>query len=52
MDTILGILPDESYSGVRMLTDLSVCIKIYHKHAMRQVTTRHEDDTINERQGS
>ena len=27
MDTILGILPGESYSGIRALADLSVCIK-------------------------
>jgi hypothetical protein len=25
MDMILGILPGESYSGIRALTDLSVC---------------------------
>ena len=27
MDTILGIPPGESYSGIRELADLSVCIK-------------------------
>ena len=27
MDTILGILPGESYSGIRALADLSVCVK-------------------------
>ena len=27
MDTILGILPGESYNGIRALTDLSVCVK-------------------------
>ena len=28
-DTILGIPPGESYSGIRALADLSVCVKIY-----------------------
>ena len=27
MDTILGILPSESYSGIRVLVDLSMCVK-------------------------
>ena len=27
MDTILGILPGESYSGIHALADLSMCIK-------------------------
>ena len=27
MDTILGILSGESYSGIRALADLSVCVK-------------------------
>ena len=31
MDTILGILPDESYSGIRALADLSVCVKYTNK---------------------
>ena len=31
MDTILGILPGESYSGIRALADLSVCIKYTNK---------------------
>ena len=31
MDTILGILPGESYSGIRMLADLSVCVKYTNK---------------------
>ena len=31
MDTILGILPGESYSGIRVLTDLSVCVKYTNK---------------------
>ena len=31
MDTILGILPDESISGIRALVDLSVCIKYTNK---------------------
>ena len=31
MDTILGILLGESYSGIRMLTDLSVCVKYTNK---------------------
>ena len=28
MDTILGILPDESYSGIRVLVDLYLCALI------------------------
>ena len=31
MDTILGILPDEIYSGIRVLADLSVCVKYTNK---------------------
>ena len=31
MDMILGILPGESYSGIRALADLSVCIKYTNK---------------------
>ena len=31
MDTILGILPGESYRGIRMLVDLSVCVKYTNK---------------------
>ena len=31
MDTILGILLGESYSGIRALTDLSVCVKYTNK---------------------
>ena len=31
MDTILGILSGESYSGIRALTDLSVCVKYTNK---------------------
>ena len=31
MDTILGILLGESYSGIRVLTDLSVCVKYTNK---------------------
>ena len=31
MDTILGIPPGESYSGIRALADLSVCIKYTNK---------------------
>ena len=31
MDTILGIPPGESYSGIRALVDLSVCIKYTNK---------------------
>ena len=27
MDTILGVLPGESYSGIRALADLSMCVK-------------------------
>ena len=29
MDTILEILLGESYNGIRVLTDLSMCVKIY-----------------------
>ena len=31
VDMILGILPGESYSGIRMLADLSVCVKYTNK---------------------
>ena len=31
MDTILGILPGESYSGIHALMDLSMCVKIYQQ---------------------
>ena len=31
MDTILGILSGESYSGIRALADLSVCVKYTNK---------------------
>jgi hypothetical protein len=31
VDTILGILLGESYSGIRALTDLSVCVKHTNK---------------------
>ena len=31
MDTILGILPAESYSDIRALADLSVCVKYTNK---------------------
>ena len=31
MDTILGILPGESYSGIRALADLSVYVKYTNK---------------------
>ena len=31
MDTILRILPGESYSGIRELVDLSVCVKYTNK---------------------
>jgi hypothetical protein len=31
MDTIHGILLDESYNGIRMLADLSMCIKYTNK---------------------
>ena len=31
MDTILGILPGESYSGIRALVDLSVCVNKYQQ---------------------
>ena len=31
MDTILGILPGESYSNIRVLADLSMCIKYTNK---------------------
>ena len=31
MDTILGILLGESYSGIRALADLSVCVKYTNK---------------------
>ena len=31
MDTILGILPGESYNGIRTLMDLFVCVKYTNK---------------------
>ena len=31
MDTILGILLSESYSGIHALADLSVCVKYTNK---------------------
>ena len=31
MDTILEILPGESYSDIRALADLSVCVKYTNK---------------------
>ena len=31
MDMILGMLPGESYSGIRVLADLSVCVKYTNK---------------------
>ena len=31
MDMILGILPGESYSGIHVLADLSVCVKYTNK---------------------
>ena len=31
MDTILGILLGESYSGIRVLADLFVCVKYTNK---------------------
>ena len=31
MDTILGILPGESYGGIRVLVDLSMCVKYTNK---------------------
>ena len=31
MDTILGILLGESYSGIHALVDLSVCVKYTNK---------------------
>ena len=31
MDLILGILPGESYSSIRALADLSMCVKYTNK---------------------
>jgi hypothetical protein len=31
VDTILGILSGESYSGIRAFVDLSVCINLYQQ---------------------
>ena len=31
MDTILEILPGESYNGIRALVDLSMCVKYTNK---------------------
>ena len=32
MDTILGILLGESYSGIRVLADLSMCVNLYQQY--------------------
>ena len=34
MDTILGILLGESYSGIRALVDLSMCVKYTNTQAL------------------
>ena len=31
MDTIFEIHPDESYNGIHVLTDLSICVKYTNK---------------------
>ena len=31
VDMILGILPGESYNGIRVFADLSVCVKYTNK---------------------
>jgi hypothetical protein len=31
VDSILGILPGESYSGIRALADLAMCVKYTNK---------------------
>ena len=41
MDTILGILLGESYSGIRALADLSVCIKYTNSHQVETVLHYH-----------
>jgi hypothetical protein len=33
VDTILGISLGESYSGIRALTDLSICVNLYQQRA-------------------
>ena len=40
MDTILEILPGESYSGIRALVDLSVCVSgIVAEETVAELTT-------------
>ena len=39
MDTILGILSGESYSGIHALVDLSVCVNKY-QHAFGTVARK------------
>jgi hypothetical protein len=38
VDTILGILPGENYSGIRVLMDLSICVK--HTNKLSGVVAR------------
>ena len=38
MDTILGILLGESYSGIRTLVDLSVCVNLYQQSCVKLQT--------------
>ena len=43
MDTILGILPSESYSGIHVLADLSVYVKYANK-----LSSAVADETVTE----
>ena len=51
MDTILGILLGESYSGIRALADLSVCIKYTNTYLSGTYDphSKHEIDRMNSR---
>ena len=37
MDTILEILSGESYSGIRALADLSMCINLYQQWSLTTI---------------
>ena len=39
MDTILGILLGKSYSGIRALADLSMCVNLYQQGPYKVIST-------------
>ena len=51
MDTILGILLGKSYSGIRALTDLSMCVKYTNTYLSGTYDphSKHEIDRMNSR---